>query len=273
MNYCTSCGNKLAEGTVFCPKCGTKLGEVGTAPTNERQTTSSEGMKEQLINTYENTRELVQQSKYPDYFISAVKRPASALEESTTSYGWIQAILFAVVSTLSMYGMITGMFKIAASDFSFMSFLGIGEGIFSLVRREVVPRLFMVSLVTFLTFVLSAFIVLKFAGKSKHSFGQLLTNFGGLLSPNIVAIFVASIVTLLFATEFTVGLSAMILVFSFILCFAAYNYYLYSRISVEKIDRMYVLLLSNILLLILLFILIFIQVEPIITLLDRMGGF
>lgn len=273
MNYCTSCGNEIAEGVDFCPKCGTKVAEVAAEPAKPQQTISGEDVKEQLAATYENTREFVQNNKYLDYFVNAVKRPTSAIGEETTSHGWIQALLFSFVTTLGLYSMITGTIKIATRDFSFMSFFGIGEGIFSVIRTEIVPRLFIVSFVAFLVFVLSAFIVLKLAGTTQKSFGQILTSFGGLVSPNIVAIFITSLLALLFASETTVGLAGMVLIFSFILCIAAYNYYLHSRISDQKLDKMYVLLLSNFLLLILMLVLIFIQVQPIITMLDRLGGF
>lgn len=273
MNYCTSCGNKLAEGTVFCPKCGTQVVDMGAVSLNESPKSSSNEMKEQLTNTYENTRKLVKKSKYPEYFVNALKRPTSALDSTESSHGWIQAVLFAIVSTLTMYGIITGTVKIATRELSFMSFMGVNSSVFSLIRSQLVPRLFMVSLVTFLTFILSAFIVLKVAGNANKSFSQLLTEFSGLFSPNIVALFAIAIVTLIFASEVTVGLSAMVLVLSFLLFFAAYNYYLYSRIHVGKLDKMYTMLLSNLLIVILLVVLIYIQVEPIITLIDQISRF
>ena len=56
-----------------------------------------------------------------------------------------------------------------------------------------------------------------------------------------------------------------------LLCFAAYNYFLYSRAEVKNLDKFYVLLISNALVLLVLALIVYSQVEPIITRLDQIG--
>lgn len=270
MNYCISCGNELIKDATFCSKCGWKVGDVKVSNANESQAISSVEVKDKLTNTYESAKETVQKSEYVHYFMETLKRPTSALGSNVTTYGWLQIVLFAIAATLSMYSILSGIIKLTIKEISITSMFGIDDEIFRLLRSELVPRLFLVNLVIFITFVVAAFLVLKMFGRSKQTISQMLTEFGGLFTPNIILLLSVSIITLFFASGLIVGISAVILSLSFILCFVAYNFYLYSRVESKTLDKMYVLLISNFVILFLLGLLVYIQVEPIITLLEQL---
>ena len=69
------------------------------------------------------------------------------------------------------------------------------------------------------------------------------------------------------------GIAFFLIALSFLLCFMSYNFYLYSRASVEGLDKLYVLLISNLFVLLLLFLLVYIQIEPVITLIDQISNY
>lgn len=280
MNYCISCGNELLENARFCAKCGTVVKDIEgsevevvaanvTEQATETSSVTSDEMKEKLSNTFSNAKETVQQSQYFNYFTGTLKSPASAIGLKSNSYGWIQFLVLALATTLAIYGTLRGTLEHSLNQIGMSSSYAMNTSIYTAIRNELIPRLFIGGLIIYLTFVASAFVVLKVTAKSKQSFHHLLTEFGGLLTPNVILLLIPALLTFFFASEMSILLSVILILFTFLLCFAAYNFYLYSRASIQGLDKMYVLLISNFLVLLVLFIIVYIQFEPILNLMEQ----
>lgn len=271
MNYCSNCGNQLAETVTFCSKCGTKvtvgkstnIDSVKSVSTNK--SVNNDEVQEILSNTFSKARETVKNNQFFHYFVTTVKHPTSEISSGSQSFGWIQVILLATITTLSLYSIFKGAIKIELNELGLSSLLDINSSVMSSVRDELVPRVFLASLVVYLTFIASAFLVLKFTSKSEQTFSGMLTDFGGLFTPNIIILLVTSILTILFASPVNLAIAIGLVVLSFLLCFVAYNFYLFNHVSIDGLDKMYVLLVSNIIVLLILFALLYIQIEPMIT--------
>lgn len=283
MDYCKACGNELVEGAVFCTKCGTKVEEKTTTSSKQEtmnvgaetaQTEKSQGnndeMKEKLSSTISNAKTVVQNSSYFNYVKETAKLPTAAIGSKQKNNGWIQMAVFAFASTLGVYSVLRGALVSTMRTYGggFESLFGVDSFAIGLLN-DVIPNLFIASTLLYLIFVGSAFITLKVTEKSNQSFTDLLTEFGGLFTPNILIGGVVGIFSWLLASTVTSALGLILITFSFLLCFAAYNFYLYSRVRVERLDKMYVLLISNLLVLILLTILIALLLEPLIVILNQ----
>lgn len=282
MNYCMSCGNELQENAAFCPKCGTKVGSADVSDTQsvdhvdestKNESVTGEEVAEKLNHTFSNAKETVQRSPYFNYFIETVKHPTSSIGSTSTSNGWIQLILFATMTALSSYAAVKSTIRLGFYEMGITSYFGGGINIPSVIRNELVSRMFVASLVFYLTFIVSVFVLLKVTARSNRSFNLLMTEIGGLFTPNILLLFVAFILTSLFASPVSIGISFFLMGLSFLLCFMSYNFYLYSRASIEGLDKLYVLLISNLFVLLLLSLLVYIQIEPVITLIDQIGNY
>lgn len=283
MNYCVSCGQPLAENAAFCPNCGTKV-EKDEATENtsihkadepvENETDAGEEVVEKIAGTFSNVKETVQKSPYFTYFVETIQRPTSSIGMTSPSHGWIQLILFAAMTALSIYEVIKHTIRIGLG---FISYFGGEVNIPNDLRNEMISRIFVASFVVYLTFIVAIFILLRVIAQSKRSFNELVTEIGGLFTPNILLLFVAFLLTFLFASSFSIKLAVFLIVLSSLLCLMSYNFYLYSRVSIEGLDKLYVLLISNLFLLLLLFLLVYIQIEPVFTLVDQInsqrGGF
>lgn len=277
MNYCTSCGNELIKNARFCAKCGTEVKVVEGSEANSTEQSSvnpsvtTDEVKEKLSSTLSNAKETVQQSQYVNYFTGTAKYPTSAIGSKSTSFGWIQFLVLAIATTLAIYGALKGALEVDFPNIGMSVKDIMNTSMYTAIRNELVPRIFLGSLIVYLTFVASAFVVLKITANSEQSFHHLLTEFGGLLTPNVILLAVAALLIFVFSSEINLFLSVVIIGFTFLLCFAAYNFYLYSRASIQGLDKMYVLLISNFLVLLVLVIIIYIQVEPVVTLINDIG--
>lgn len=280
MNFCISCGNELTKQATFCSNCGTKVSDSESEPTaaavtkeeTNHSTVTSDELKEKLSSTFSSAKTTVQNSQYFSYFTNTLKQPTSAIGSQSSAFGWINILLLAAATTWAIYNILKGTIKVGMSEIGMTSFFGIENSVFSAMRNELIPRFFIVSLVVTLTFVGSAFLILKFTAKSNKNFNHLLSEFGGLLTPNIALVLVAALLTALFASPTNLVLAISALFFSFLLCFAAYNFYLYDRVRISGLDNMYVLLISNIVVLVVLSILLYIQLEPILTFIDQIDS-
>src|SRR5699024_12524321 len=112
MNYCTSCGSELIENAAFCPNCGAKVERLNVSDTPsvdpveetmKNEPVTGEEVAEKLTHTFSNAKETVQRSPYFNYFIETVKRPTSSIASNSTSHAWIQLVLFAAMTALSVY--------------------------------------------------------------------------------------------------------------------------------------------------------------------------
>ena len=281
MNYCTSCGSELLENAAFCPNCGAKVERLNVSDTPsvdhveeslKDEPITSEEVAEKLTHTFSNAKETVQRSPYFNYFIETVKRPTSSIGSNSTSHGWIQLVVFAAMTALSVYAAVKSTIRLGFNEMGITSYFGVELNIPNAIRNELISRMFVASLVVYLTFIVSVFVLLKVTARSKRSFNLLVTEIGGFFTPNIILLFVAFILASLFASPVSMGITFFLIALSFLLCFMSYNFYLYSRASVEGLDKLYVLLISNLFVLLLLFLLVYIQIEPVITLIDQIGN-
>ena len=282
MNYCTSCGSELIENAAFCPNCGAKVERLNVSDTtsvdkadesSKNEPISSEEVAEKLTHTFSNAKETVQRSPYFNYFIETVKRPTSSISSTSTSHGWIQLVVFAAMTALSVYAAVKSTIRLGFNEMGITSYFGVELNIPNAIRNELISRMFVASLVVYLTFIVSVFVLLKVTARSKRSFNLLVTEIGGFFTPNIILLFVAFILASLFASPVSMGIAFFLIALSFLLCFMSYNFYLYSRASVEGLDKLYVLLISNLFVLLLLFLLVYIQIEPVITLIDQISNY
>ena len=282
MNYCTSCGSELVENAAFCPNCGAKVESLNVSDTLsvdnvdeslKDEPITSEEVAEKLTHTFSNAKETVQRSPYFNYFIETVKRPTSSISSTSTSHGWIQLVVFAAMTALSVYAAVKSTIRLGFNEMGITSYFGVELNIPNAIRNELISRMFVASLVVYLTFIVSVFVLLKVTARSKRSFNLLVTEIGGFFTPNIILLFVAFILASLFASPVSMGIAFFLIALSFLLCFMSYNFYLYSRASVEGLDKLYVLLISNLFVLLLLFLLVYIQIEPVITLIDQISNY
>ena len=282
MNYCTSCGSELVENAAFCPNCGAKVESLNVSDTLsvdnvdeslKDEPITSEEVAEKLTHTFSNAKETVQRSPYFNYFIETVKRPTSSIGSNSTSHGWIQLVVFAAMTALSVYAAVKSTIRLGFNEMGITSYFGVELNIPNAIRNELISRMFVASLVVYLTFIVSVFVLLKVTARSKRSFNLLVTEIGGFFTPNIILLFVAFILASLFASPVSMGIAFFLIALSFLLCFMSYNFYLYSRASVEGLDKLYVLLISNLFVLLLLFLLVYIQIEPVITLIDQISNY
>lgn len=286
MNYCSSCGKPLKENAAFCHNCGAKVESVDSSNASsdassadnvagnlKNDTLTSEEVAEKLTHTFSNTKDTIQKSSYFNYFAETIHRPTSSIGSTSTSDGWIHLILFAAITAFSIYELVKNSIKLGLSEFELTSYLGAGFEVPSAIRNELVSRMFIASLVVYLTFIVAIFILLKVIAKSKQTFSQVVTEFGGLYSPNIVLLLVALIFTSLFASSVSMVIALSLIILSLVLCFMSYNVYLNSRVNVDGLDKLYVLLISNLFVLLLLFLLVYIQIEPVLTLIDQISNY
>lgn len=280
MNFCTSCGNELTEQATFCSNCGTKVTDSETATTTASVTkgetnhvsVTGDELKEKFSNTFSSAKTTVQNSQYFSYFTNTLKQPTSAIGSQSSAFGWINIVLLAAATTWAIYNILKGTIQVGMSEMGISSFFGLENSVYGAMRNELIPRFFVASLVVTLTFVAAAFLILKFTAKTNKNFNHMLSEFGGLLTPNIVLVLAAALFTTLFASPTNLLLALGALFFSFLLCFAAYNFYLYDRASINGLDNMYVLLISNVVVLVVLSILLYIQLEPMITFIDQIDS-
>lgn len=286
MDYCKSCGNELIKNAAFCTKCGTRVEEKVVESTTEEsvkvetETTKSENkqanndeIKERFSDTVSSAKIAVETNGYFNYFKGTTKLPTAAIGYQETNNGWIQMAVFAIVSTFGVYSVLRG-----ALVSTMRTFGGGVESIFGIdnfaigMLNDLIPNLFIVSILLYLIFIGSAFITLKVTANSKQTFTKLLTELGGLFTPNILILGIAGVISLLLSSGITSAIGLLLISFSFLLCFAAYNFYLYSRVSLERLDKMYVLLISNLLVLILLAILTAMLLEPFIVIMNQLDS-
>lgn len=276
VKYCPYCGEKLEEGALFCTNCGAKItnDEATTAenvPTNETTADASESIEEnpttepnvQFADTLEYTKRAIQENGYFNYVKNTIKRPTSMLQSENTYYGWIHIVILSFIFTLSIYFLIRGIIFISARELG-MGYPfdpGVEEAAIRLIRDALIPRLFLVSFITYLIYPLSAFIILKLMVKSEETFNHVLSRMGGLLTPSILILAFSSLISLLFRMESMLVFSTILILATVTLINIAYNYFLFIKFRKIKLDKFYAIFLGNLLLSFLSSILFYVQMD------------
>lgn len=275
MNYCTTCGNEMPEKAVFCSGCGSKVdGEVQTA---KSAPITSQDVKVKVASTLSYAKENIERSGYFNYFKATLLRPSSitAKSEGMKYNGWIHLAVLTLVTTFSFYMIIKGIINVAINQIGFGigSLFGVDNMLMREMRNAIVPRLIVAGFLVYLVIIATAFFSLKVMTKTKQTFNDTLNQFGGLLTPNIIILTLAGLLSFLFVSETVIAFSTMLIGFSLLLCLASYNFYLYKSAVIKGLDKLYVLLISNLILLLVVSIVVYIQVEPIITALENFNSF
>lgn len=269
MKYCTNCGNELPGDASFCSNCGMKFdGEATQARLKEINT---EAVKETLNKTFSQTKETIQNSGYFNYLMKTAKQPTAIFNEEQSNNGLIHFGVLSVVTALAIYFLIAGTISVAMNQSGLGFIFGSSTGYLSEVR-QLIPNLVLMSVTAYAVFILSAFIIMKFSADRNIKLGYLLNEFGGLLTPNLILLSFAAVTSLLIKSELIMTISLTIISFTLLLSFLAFNYYIYVKTYNDKSKTFYMLLVSNILVFLLFSIIIYVQVEPLITAFDRLGS-
>lgn len=278
MKYCTSCGSELIADAKFCTSCGEPVKRLeGASAQNSSTTASAEETKEKVVAAVSNVKTTVQKSGYFNYFQETAKRPSSGVIAEGYN-GWIHLTVLSFVTAFAFYGIVKGSINVMRGSSGLFYF---GAGLvnnyagdyISEIMSSVLLRVFIASLIIYLIFIVATFAMLKITSKNQPlTFTSVVNRFSGLLTPNIILLLGATVFTLLFASEITLTLLSMLLFFSIILCFLAYNYFIYTQTTFERLDRLYVLLVSNVTILLVLALLVVIQLYPIFRQLEGLLG-
>lgn len=267
MIYCKACGNELSDGSSFCTKCGTRRDD--TAPITRAQSIDTEVVKEKIGKTFNQAKGSIQKSGYIDYFKKTAKYPSLSLNLQKSNNGMIHFGILSLVTVLAMYFLISGTITVAMNQTG-LAFLSVLEnGLMSQVTK-LLPNLFLMSITTYGVFIFSAYMMLKFLVKKDISLTELLTEFGGLLTPNIILVSISAILTFFIKSQNMMFIGLSVLGFTLLLMFVALNYYIFKKSGNQSNSTFYVLLISNFLVFLLFSIMIYVQVEPIITTINNM---
>ncbi|WP_423188960.1 DUF6574 domain-containing protein [Alkalibacterium sp. f15] len=269
MKYCTNCGNELPNEASFCSKCGNRFNGATTA--THIQEINAEVVKEKLGKTFSQAKGSIQNSGYIDYFKRTAKYPTVALNEKQSNNGFIHFGILSLITVLAIYSIITGAISIAMNQTGLGALLGLSGGFTNQVN-QLLPNLFLMSVTIYGVFVFSAYMILKILVKKELTLTQVFTEFGGLLTPNIILLGIAAILTYLIKSENIMVLGLSFIGFTLLLCFIAMNYYIYVKSYKSTNNTFYALLISNILVFLLFSIIIYLQIEPIITAIDNLGS-
>lgn len=272
MKYCTNCGSEFRDEATFCSHCGAKKEtDVQSAPASE---VNAAYVKEKLTKTFSQTKNSIQKSGYFNYLKATAKNPSALMNGglSNNEYGWIQFAALTAVTAMALYFGIIGTAKIAFSEIGMGLFSSIGNSLITEAIQSVIPRLVIMGLTFYAIFAGSAFVILKFLTRGTGSFSTMLNQFGGLLTPNILLLLFSAILSMLIPTENTLVLSFLLIGFALLLCFIAFNYFLYSMSIQNKIDTFYVLLISNIVLFVVIALVVYLQIEPLISAIEEISN-
>lgn len=267
MKYCKNCGNELVEEASFCTKCGSKFDETTRA--SPVQTIDTEVVKERIEKSFSQAKGSIKASGYVHYFKKTAKYPTESIDSQESNNGWIHFGVLSLVTVLAIYFIISGTITVAMNQTGLAFLSALKSGMMSQVTK-LLPNMLLMSVTTYAVFIFSAYMMLKFLVKKDITLSHTLTEFGGLLTPNIILLSVTAILTFLIKSESTLSIGLSVLVFTFLLMFIALNYYIFKKSISKTANTFYTLLISNILVFLLFSVIIYIQIEPMITAINNL---
>lgn len=231
MRTCLNCHSEIKDGVKFCTECGQPVGnEAKSNITNNQQYGTSQ--ETQTVNKSHNVEPSTNTDKanqiiqnYMKYFERTLKKPSSSFRERNQANGYIQFFLLAFIS--SVMGIFLNNY-----------YMGSSTEIIDFIRS------FVIQLGLSMATVAVVYLLKKFFYKSNDSFSITATQFGGLLTINVVI----QTVMLLFSIISPGGLPLLMLSLSIIgiaVGILAFNVYLFSNISKSNMDKFYVALIGN----------------------------
>lgn len=279
MKTCTSCGNELMEGAAFCTKCGAKTKKINpelagngffvSETQDKRDTVDSSEVQEKGSKTISKAKENLQQNGYLNYLSKTMTQPSAGVSMVNATYAWVQLAVLSLLSTVSIYFLIKTAYSTSMNTFGLSPAYGISHAALGEIRNALLPRILVVSVLMHLAFAAAAFFILKFTAKEDFSFTQILNDIGSLLTPNLALFLLSILISILFTSENTLIVSVILVALALNLYGIAFNYYIYNKINSEKLDKLYVMLLGNLLVVFLIVVIIYIQVEPALTMLQQ----
>lgn len=280
MKFCSNCGEEVKEGAEFCPNCGKSLKKKNTVDKSTTDSRSddqnvdqkSSSIKEESKESFSQLKELIQENGYFNFIKNSLTNPSSIETTKNSYYGWIHLVILSILFTLSIYLVIRGSAITATRSIGVGYQYGAMETVkygLSIIREILIPRLSIVTFITYLTYPLSAFITLKFFEDAKITFNQLLNNLTRLFTVNIVILLVSILFSLIFKAPSILGFSMILIVLTLPLTNLAYNYYIFSNVIGKKMDKYYTVLISNLLLFFFSFIIAYIQMDAFVSIIEE----
>lgn len=275
MKFCISCGSELQENEQFCTNCGTSVNSTvasqGTDPVNQQPNSGAQNTQ------FNDSLNKIKNLNYFNFIKETAINPTA--ETDGTGYnGWIHLGLLALFTTLTFVNILNSLVKTFTSNLGVFGGLeGLLSGAAQTVGRSVVgsvaPRLFFITLIIYAIFIFGAFFIQKYAYKNSNiGVTPFVNQFSGLLTPNLILVAVATILGLL-ATEFTIQLALMLVLFSIVLMIIAYTYYMYNHIKIGGVDHFNVVIIGNVIVLAIVAIVVYTQIEPLFRIFKEISGY
>lgn len=257
MNKCQKCGNEVKVGAKFCPKCGAvqevvvpkPLGSTPnttSTPTPKSMAPNENGGKTVTIDT----GDLKNQAKnYWSYFLEGLQRPTDQLAQKNSWFGYVQflliSILIAYIPT-HFYSLGVNAANNAVSKYSSSDIYGIVQAIGGQVPSAsgIFFKVFLFCLIFNLFYVLMGYITVRAVMKNDVSIGQFTTRFGGMLSLQISILVLVDLIV-----QFSNGISNLVLILVLLAIAASifsvvFNAVILLHENHSGIDRLYLLLIS-----------------------------
>lgn len=270
MKFCSNCGEKLTEGAMFCSNCGTAVNGNQLKEVNQENKQYDAGQshvnqpKVDVKDTFHDVKDAIQTNGYFNFIKKSLTNPSTIQTFDNSYYGWIHFGFLAILFTISLYFLLRGMILWSMTDSYMMrQEFGAADMGLRIIQEVLLPRLSIVSFITFLTYPLAAFITLKFFTNIKQSFNQLLNQMAGLFTVNIVILLLSVFISLIFKTPGTLTFSMILILLVVPLTIIAYNYYIFNNIHESKIDNYYIILTGNLLLIFFSFIIGFLHMDAV----------
>ncbi|ALV21634.1 MAG: zinc ribbon domain-containing protein [Carnobacterium sp.] len=241
MKICSNCGSEIKEDAKFCTECGSlaekqEKKDVHTqqqqAPQQASQHYTAQGQNEapepqavQMNINQEKVNKLTQ--NYFSYFKRTVKNPSLSFTEVNPVNGYIQ---FGLLSLLFSIMMIFLANWYSYSSVGFIDFI----------------RSFAIQCAVYLIMVGVTYFLKKVVYKTNESFGVVTTQLGGLFSAAVLLQLIMLIFSVL-SPGGSVTLIATLSLLTLLISFIAFNIYLFQSTSNSKLDKFYIALIGNLL--------------------------
>ncbi|MFL2079443.1 hypothetical protein [Marinilactibacillus psychrotolerans] len=258
MKKCNNCGSMMNEDAKFCTDCGTAfLGVTLNHNADTKVETSSASNNTQTSQVVQNVSNAVKSVEYDkvaqgywNYFLTTLKKPSSSFSVTDRTNGWIQFVLLAFLNSLVSVFILAG---IPGSE--------TGIGMFF--------KFFFVQLVINVAGIGILFVFKNLIQKVNAPFNVVTSQYGGLLSFNIVLLLIVLISSLI-SPIVMISIIMIGLILIGIVNVIAFNMYLLNGKNNSKLDNFYVTVLANAVVLIIIAIIARIGMEMMIELLPYM---
>lgn len=260
MKKCNNCGQLMSEDAKFCTNCGTAFAEKAlnrSLDTNEEaRSEPNDTQTSQVVQDVSNAIKSVEYNKiaqsYWNYLVSTIKKPSSSFKVTDKANGWIQFFMLAILNSLSSIAIISGI-----------------PGPGSETGISIFFKLFFVQLIINISSITILFVFKNLVQKVNAPFSVVASQYGGLLSFNIILL----LVLLISALISPIAMISIILIASILIGIVnviGFNMYLLSGKNNARLDNFYVTLLANTVVIIIIAIIVRIGLEMMIDMLPYM---